>query len=456
MSFPSDFVWGAATSSYQIEGAVHEGGRGDSIWDLFCRTPGAIYKGHNGFVACDHYHRYAEDADLLKGLGAQAYRFSIAWPRIQPTGVGPANQAGLDFYDRLVDALLARGIDPYVTLYHWDLPTALHYEGGWANPDIPQQFGEYTTHVAKKLGDRVKNWMTHNEPQCSIYLGCGAGIHAPGWKRSFEELRVMVRNVLLSHGYSTLALKAEIPGCKVGMAPVGQTCIPASRSAEDIAAAKHQMLGIRADSLWEMPLWLDPIVFGEYREDVLRDPIAVPHLSDADLKVIHQPMDFLGLNIYSAPIIKAGEGGKPTALDDSIDDPLTAFRWLVRPESLYWGPKISHERYGLPIYITENGLSNVDWVGLDGKVQDPQRIDFTRRYLTELGRAVDDGVPVEGYFHWSLLDNFEWAEGYKERFGLIHVDFTTGTRTPKQSYHWYREVISSNGESLRADPSTVS
>jgi beta-glucosidase len=442
-SFPKDFLWGAATAAYQIEGAWNEDGRGSSVWDRFCDTPGKVWEGHSGRTACDHYHRFREDLRLMQNLGLQAYRFSISWTRILPTGRGKVNSKGLDFYDRLVDGLLAAKVRPFCTLFHWDYPTGLSDRGGWLHRDSPGWFADYTAVVAQRLGDRIGDWMTFNEPQCFIGLGHGTGTHAPGLKRPMRQQLKMVRHVQLAHGLAVSVLRAacsQLP--RIGWAPVGVVWYPHTSKPADVRAARVGTLACGRDHLFNNTHWSDPVVLGRVAPEARRAyGKLLPDYSDEDLRIMAQPLDFYGVNIYQGTPVRAGRGGKPEAVPFGPGNPRTAFQWNVTPESLRWGPKFLHERYRLPLYITENGLSNTDWVAEDGKVHDPQRIDFTRRYLRELRRAVGEGVPVRGYFHWSLLDNFEWAEGYKQRFGLVHVDYQTQKRTPKDSYFWYRDVI---------------
>lgn len=439
-----------ATASYQIEGAVNEDGRGPSTWDMMCGKPGAIHLGHTGAEACDHYHRYAEDVALMKELGVKGYRFSLAWPRIMPEGTGAVNEKGLEFYDRLVDALLEAGIEPWVTLFHWDLPLALYHRGGWLNPESPKWFADYARVVVDRLGDRVGHWFTLNEPQCFIGLGTWDGIHAPGDKLRWAEVLLGAHHALLAHGMSTQVIRARAKRpSKVGYAPVGTTFVPETDAAADINAALTAMFRVNARTPWQNTWWMDPVFFGQYPEDGLKLYAGeVPDYTDADMKTISEPLDFFGANIYTGIPVRAGASGEPELVRYPVGAPQTAFRWWVRPECLYWGPKFLFERYGKAIVISENGLSNQDWVHLDGAVHDPQRIDFLHRHLSNLKRAMNEGVPADGYFQWSMLDNFEWGEGYKERFGLVYVDYQTQKRTPKDSYYWYRDQIVKNGADL--------
>ena len=449
MSFPKGFVWGAAAASYQIEGAYADDGRGLSVWDAFSHRAGKVYNGETGDVACDHYHRYKEDVALMREIGLKAYRLSISWSRIMPEGVGTVNQAGLDFYDKLIDELLANDIQPYVTLFHWDLPLALHHRGGWLNRFSFDWFADYTRVVVARLGDRVRNWMTFNEPSVFTMLGYVSGIHAPGDQIAEGEKYRIAHHVLMSHGKSSQMIRAHVPNAKIGIAANGTMGIPATSSQADIDAARNFMFDASEDqSLWLTNWWSDPIMFGAYPKGVEKIAEYLPPTWEEDLSVIHQPFDFFGLNVYWGDYVSAGEDGKPQMQGKYPGYPVTAFQWHVTPEVLRWGPRFLYERYKLPIYITENGLSNSDWVALDGKVHDPQRIDFTQRYLQQLSMAGDDGVALGGYFHWSIMDNFEWAEGMRQRFGLVHVDFRTQKRTLKDSAYWYRDVIRANGSNL--------
>lgn len=450
MSFPNDFVWGAAAASYQVEGGARDDGKGPSVWDMMCRKEGAIWEGHSGDVACDHYHLWAQDVAIMKEIGLKGYRLSISWPRVIPAGTGKVNAKGLAFYDRLIDALLDAGIQPWVTLFHWDYPYELYCRGGWLSPESPDWFAEYAQVVVKKLGDRVRNWMTLNEPQCFIGLGMRDGLHAPGDKLGWAEVLRAAHHALLAHGRGVQVIRAHAKAApRVGYAPVGMVRYPATDSRKDIDAARTDMFSITTKTQWNNTWWMDPIFKGEYPADgleVFKD--CLPAVGPRDMKTISQPLDFFGANIYNGQPIRAGRGGKPEIVKRPQGFPLTAFYWPVEPKALYWGPRFFHERYGKPIVITENGLSCTDWVALDGRVHDPLRIDFTARYLRELARASADGVPVQGYFHWSILDNFEWAEGYKQRFGMVYVDYPTGKRILKDSAYWYKQVIAANGANL--------
>lgn len=449
MSFQDNFIWGVSTASYQIEGANQEDGRGECVWDMMCRKPGAVFDNHNGATACDHYHRYQEDVDLMKQLGVQGYRFSISWPRIYPSGTGAINPKGLDFYSRLVDSLLEAGIQPWATLFHWDYPLDLYHRGGWLNPDSPKWFADYTETIVNHLGDRVQHWFTQNEPQCYVGLGLWQGVHAPGDKLGWKEVLLASKHSMMAHGLAVQALRAgSSQPCKIGMAPVGQPFAPATDSPEDIEAARQMTFAAGGKTPWQNTLWMDPVLLGTYPQEILNNfPDEAPPISDQDLKIMHQPVDFFGVNTYNADVVRAGENG-PEVLGRAPGAPQTAIRWWIQPNAIEWAARFFYERYNLPIIVTENGMANTDFVSLDGKCHDPQRIDFLHRSLQGLKRAAQDGVPIHGFFQWSLMDNFEWAEGYSQRFGLIHVDYETFKRTPKDSYYWYQEVIRANAENL--------
>jgi beta-glucosidase len=408
-----------------------------------------VWRGQTGKRACDHYHRYAEDITLMQKIGLSAYRLSIAWPRILPRGTGETNAPGLDFYDRLIDALLDANVTPWVTLFHWDYPLELYRRGGWLNRESPSWFASYADLVAERLGDRVKHWITINEPQVFVDAGLREGRHAPGDCLALSEVLLAAHHVLLAHGLAVQALRSRVPNVNIGFSPVALTSTPATSSAADRAAAKQWMFGTRKRTLRTNAWWMDTALFGEYPSDgVELFGNAMPEIGPRDLATIHQPLDFFGANIYDAECVRADETGAPVPVPPAPGAPASAFDWPITPEALYFGPKLLHERYGLPVVITENGLSTRDWVSLDGAVHDSGRVDFLNRHLVELARAVSEGVPVDGYFHWSILDNFEWAHGYKHRFGLVHVDFETQKRTLKDSAHRYSEIIASNGASL--------
>jgi len=449
-SFPASFTWGAATSAYQIEGAVGADGRGRSVWDDFCRLPGKVADGQNGDGACDHYHRWAEDVALMRDLGLNAYRFSVAWPRVMPAGTGSVNAAGLAFYDRLVDGLLAAGIEPWVTLFHWDYPSELYRRGGWLHPESPRWFADYARVVVERLSDRVSHWMTLNEAQCFVYLGHQRGEHGPGDQLELRDVLRVAHHSLLAHGLGAQVIRAHAKKpSRIGWAPTGDVAVPATTSAADVAAAREAYWSVAGDHVWNQAWWMDPVLRGHYPEQGLRAyGGAVPAFTAEEMRTIHQPLDFFGLNTYNGYVVRAGADGRPERIAREPGAATTHMQWHITPAALYWGPRWVHERYRLPVVITENGMAGHDWVHLDGRVPDPARIDYLSRYLAELRRAIADGVPVEGYFHWSLLDNFEWAEGYRRRFGLIHVDYTTQQRTLKDSARWYAEVIRQNGANI--------
>jgi beta-galactosidase len=449
-SFPPGFVWGAAAASYQIEGAWDADGKGASVWDMLAHQKGRVWEGHTGDVACDHYRRHREDVGLMSKIGLQAYRLSVSWPRVLPEGVGAVNEAGLGFYDRLVDELLAAKITPWVTLFHWDFPYELFLRGGWLNPDSAKWFSEYTAVVVDRLSDRVSHWITLNEPQCFIGLGHLTGEHAPGLKLGLREVLQAGHHALLAHGLSVQTIRARAKTSPIiGWAPVGSVHYPITPTPENIAAAYSGMDSVWPENCWNNRWWGDAPVLGSYPEQGLRAYGAdAPRFRDSDFDIIKQPLDFYGCNIYSATPTQAGPNGEVRVAPLPAGFPHTHFLWKRTDDALYWGAKFLHERYKLPIVVTENGLSLNDWVCRDGAVHDPQRIDFLHRYLLGLHRAMRDGVDVRGYFHWSIMDNFEWAEGYKHRFGLIHVDYETQARTLKDSALWYRDVIRSHGANL--------
>lgn len=442
LSFPSNFLWGAATCAYQIEGAWDEDGRGESIWDRFSHTPGNIIDGSNGDIACDHYHRWPEDIALMKSLGLRAYRFSIAWPRILPDGRGRVNQAGLDFYRRLVDGLLEAGITPFATLYHWDLPQALQDAGGWPARATAEAFVEYADVVSTALGDRVTNWITHNEPWCISFLSHMLGIHAPGLRDPYTALRA-AHHVLLSHGWAVPVIRANSPGAEVGITLNLEWKDAASRSAADLDATRA------ADSLanrW----FLDPLYGRQYPADGVADfadalPNGLDFVEPGDMAAIAVPTDFLGLNYYTRAVNRA-------EVDDNLpqvifpDRPRTDIGWEVYPEGFYKLLNRLHFDYSVPkLYVTENGASYNIGPDAGGRVPDAPRLDYLRRHMAAAHHAIANGVPLAGYFVWSLMDNFEWAEGYTQRFGIVWVDYNTQERLPKDSALWYRQVIADNG-----------
>jgi beta-glucosidase len=438
VNFPSGFLFGAATAAYQIEGAANEDGRRPSIWDTFSHQPGNVLHGDTGDIAADHYHRLDEDLDLMPELGLRAYRFSIAWPRVQPDGRGPLNQAGIDFYRRLLDGLHTRGIEPWVTLYHWDLPQALDHEGGWLNRDTASRFADYASLMLEQFDGLARRWITLNEPWCSAFLGYYEGRFAPG-HRNYDEAITAVHHLLLAHGLGTAAIRAASADAEVGITCNLVDIVPATPADETAAAA--------AD-MEENRLFLDPVFRGHYpadAPDLLRDPDVV---REGDLSLISAPLDFFGLNYYIREAIAADSqepyrgwrrvpaAGDLTSKGDGIaPDGLTAILTRVARE---YAPN-------LPIYITESGAPYNDYIDPEGRVSDPERIDYLAQHFRAARAAIDAGVDLRGYFVWSLLDNFEWDSGYAMRFGLIFVEYSTQRRIPKASAYWYRDVIRTNG-----------
>lgn len=448
-SFPDGFVWGVATSAYQIEGAVTEGGRGPSIWDTFSHTAGAVAGGDTGDVATDHYHRYRQDVDLLAELGVAAYRFSISWPRIQPEGRGPARAEGLAFYDRLIDALLERGIAPAVTLYHWDLPQALEDAGGWPERDTAHRFAEYAVAVHDVFGDRVDLWSTLNEPWCSAFLGYHCGRHAPGRREPGAALAA-VHHLLLGHGLAVQALledarPAERFAITLNLSPV----LPAADRPEDAQAA-HLIDGL------QNRVFLDALLRGGYTSDVVRATSGIcdwGFVRDGDERLISQPLDLLGVNYYAPMRVaadprSAGHHEYPATAGVRVlppDGPLTAMGWQISPGSFTELLVRLGREYAIPILITENGAAFLDVADETGRIADRARVAFLRAHVRAVHAAIEQGVDVRGYFAWSLLDNFEWAEGYAKRFGLVHVDFDTLDRRAKDSARWFAGVVARNG-----------
>jgi beta-glucosidase len=434
-AFPDDFVWGAATAAYQIEGAVDEDGRGESIWDRFCATPGKVRNGETGAVACDFYHRYPEDIRLLEELGLDALRFSIAWPRILPEGRGRVNQAGLDFYDRLVDELLARGVQPYPTLYHWDLPQPLEDAGGWPARATAEAFVEYVDAVASRLSDRVTHWITHNEPWVAAWLGYGSGEHAPG-RTSPADALAAAHHLLLSHGWAAEVLRRASSDAEVGITLNLVPAYPAGDADGDRLAARH------TDGFFNR-WFLDPLFRSQYPADMLEyfAPDGPP-VAGGDLEAIAAPLDFLGVNYYSRQVLCANpDGGRPLVVRVP-ESSYTDMQWEIYPEGLFDLLVRVREDYDPPpISITENGAAFADHRDHDGEVNDPERLAYVADHLAAVGRAIEAGVPVRGYFLWSLLDNFEWAHGYSKRFGIVFVDYPTLERVPKASARWYRDFV---------------
>jgi beta-glucosidase len=443
MKLPDGFLLGVATAAYQIEGAAGEDGRAPSIWDTFCRTPGKVHHGDTGDIACDHYHRMESDLDLLSELGVGAYRFSIAWPRVLPDGSGRANQKGIDFYRRLLDGLHARGITPMATLYHWDLPQTLGDRGGWRNRDTAQRFAEYVAVVAEALGEQVPFWVTVNEPWCSAFVGHLEGRHAPG-ETSLEAAIHAAHHLLLAHGLGVQALRAANVKGSVGVTLNLSDVTAVSDQPEDLSAAA------RIDGN-ENRWFLDPIFKASYPPDMTSWYAASVDLSplrDSDLEVIGVPIDFLGVNYYEQHVVKAdtGEAIHGAAKLRPVP-PVTDSGVSVRPQGLAKVlRRVAGEYTSLPLYVTENGAAFNDYITPEGRVEDPERVDYLSQHIDAVGRHVSDGVDVRGYFVWSLFDNLEWADGYSRRFGLIFVDFGTQERIVKSSGRWYRDLIASQHE----------
>ncbi|MFI6933307.1 GH1 family beta-glucosidase [Streptomyces sp. NPDC050287] len=463
LSFPPGFIWGAATAAYQVEGAAAEDGRTPSIWDTFSHTPGKVRNGDTGDIAADHYHRYRGDVALMKELGLKAYRFSISWSRVQPTGRGPAVERGLDFYRRLTDELLEAGITPVVTLYHWDLPQELEDAGGWPHRDTARRFADYTEIMARALGDRVGQWTTLNEPWCSAFLGYGSGVHAPGRTDPAATLRA-AHHLNLAHGQAIGVLRANLPAS-------AQTSItfnlhevrPLTGSPEDAEAAR------RIDAVGNR-IFTGPVLDGAYPEDLLADTARIVDwaelVHDGDLAEISRPIDVLGVNYYAPTVVSMADGGagagttkndghgasdhSPWTGSEHVDfhlanDDLTAMNWAIDPNGLHTLlTALAASHPGLPLMVTENGAAFDDYISPEGQVNDPQRIAYLRSHLDAVRRAVADGADVRGYFLWSLLDNFEWGYGYSKRFGAVYVDYSTQRRIPKASARWYAEVIRRN------------
>ena len=448
LGFSKDFIWGAATAAYQIEGAYNEDGKGLNVWDAYASDGNHIKYKENGNVACDHYHRWKEDIALMKEIGIRAYRFSVSWTRILPDGIGKVNEKGIKFYSDLVDELIKNDIIPMITLYHWDYPLALHDRGGWLNPDSSEWFLEYTKVVVDALSDRVSYWMTINEPQCEIGCGHLDGVHAPFEKHNARDLLIMGRNVLLSHGkaadYIRNNAKTE---AKIGYAPTGPCALPKDDSPEAIEFARKKTFEAGNDHFaYSNAYWSDPIFLGKYPDDLIEKyGDLVPKFTDEEWKLVTTPLDFYGMNIYYA-----NESDKNGEYSDVYfqGKMSTNIGWPLTPDVLYWSSKFMYQRYGKPIIITENGMASHDWVCVDGKVHDSYRIDYLTRYLRGYRRAAEEGVPLIGYLQWSLMDNYEWSQGYTQRFGMIYVDYPTQKRTIKDSGYWYKNIIETNGEAL--------
>ncbi len=440
--FPQNFLWGTATAAYQVEGAVHEDGRGPSIWDTFSHTPGKTFEGQTGDVSDDFYHRYQGDVALMQRLGCKGFRFSIAWPRVFPQGTGTPNPKGLDFYKRLLDALNAAGIEPFCTLFHWDLPQALQDQGGWTNRATSHAFADYAHYTVSQLSDRITHWMTTNEFDSFIDGGYGSGENAPGLQLPRRELVAARHNAVLAHGLGVQAIRAAATRpVLVGLAEDISGCMPAIEDAAHIHAAE---IALREENAQ----YITVILEGRYTDKYLRDlgPDA-PHFTPEELKTISAPIDFLGINIYTTQeVVPAEAPDGYLIVPRPATYPHMASDWLfINPQAIYWTPKLVSSLWGVKtLYITENGCSSDDVLRPDGKVLDSDRVMYLRNYLAQMQRGVAEGIPIRGYFLWSLLDNYEWGSGYSKRFGITYVDFKTETRTPKLSYDFYREVIAKN------------
>ncbi len=450
--FGKNFAWGAAASAYQVEGRAEGDGCGKTVWDTFCEQK-RVYEGQDARIACDQIHRYKEDFALMRTMGIRHYRFSLNWARILPEGTGKINPAGIAFYQDMLKSLKENGITPYITLFHWEFPQALQDRGGWKNPESVEWFAEYARVAAEHFGEDCEYFITFNEPECFLGLGYLRGEHAPGLKLPCEDVFAMTHNVLKAHGAAVKALRKyagrEI---KVGFAPTCGVAMPASEEALDVEAARRRYFSFPAEPdnwTWNVSWFTDPVCLGHYPEEGLkRFAPYLPEITKEDMELICQPIDFLGQNIYNGYEVRAGKQGEIIDVPRYPGFPKTASQWPVTPMCLYWGSRFLYERYGLPLYITENGMSCHDMIAPDGRVHDPDRITFLDGYLSCLKRAVEEGVDVRGYFLWSFLDNFEWARGYSERFGIVYVDYPTQKRIVKDSAYWYRRVIESNGEIL--------
>lgn len=453
--FPAGFHFGVATSAHQIEGASREGGRGESVWDRFAATPGRVKDASTPDVACDHFHLWREDIALMRELGLDSYRLSTGWTRILPTGTGAPEARGLAFYDRLIDGLLAAGITPFVTLNHWDLPQALDERGGWGARATADAFVVYADAVTAKLGDRVKHWITHNEPWCIATLGHEEGCHAPARRDPAEALRV-AHHLLLSHGWAVPVIRRNAPGAQVGLTTMVTAVESASSSPADVDAAR------RLDGTFNR-WFLDPLFRGRYPEDAIADRVRRGHLASADMPFVHAadlaaiavPTDFVGINYYSRAVVKAGPDGEPVGVPQAPPEQLTEMGWEVRPQAFYDVlVRITRDYSPRAIHVTENGAAFADPPPVNGRVSDPRRVDFLRSHLAAALRAIETGVPLAGYFAWSLLDNWEWAEGYTRRFGLYRVDFETQQRTIKDSALFYRDVVAARAVAGAAQQSS--
>ena len=450
--FRDDFVWGVASSAYQVEGRDPQDGAGRMIWDTFTEEGGTL-DGKDASVTCDHMHRYKEDYKLMRLLGVKAYRFSVSWSRIMPEGTGTVNEKAVAMYRDMILTMKENGITPYLTMYHWEFPQALQDRGGWLNEEVIRWFGEYAKVVAENFSDICENFITLNEPQCFVGLGHLRGVHAPGKKLSYPETFQIAHNALRAHGQAVIQLRkyAKQP-IRIGYAPTCGMAYPASNKPQDIEAARKVLFSFynpMDNWTWNVAWFNDPVFLGRYPEQGLEKfKEYLPEITQEDMELIAQPVDFMGQNIYNGYIVRAGADGEPEFVDRPAGFPKTAAGWPVTPECLYWGVKFLYERYKMPLYITENGMSCHDIVSRDGQVHDTDRITFLDKYLSALQQASDDGADVRGYFLWTFLDNFEWDKGYNERFGIVYVDFATQKRIAKDSAYWYQRVMEENGKML--------
>ncbi len=458
--FPPGFAWGASTAAMQVEGYPYADGGGRSVWSVLDNEPDKVKDHSNNLVADDTYHRWAQDIPLMKQIGIDSYRLSIGWPRVLPEGRGTPNAKALDYYDKLLDGLLHAGITPWVTVYHFDYPEALEQAGGWMHADSPRWLADYAHLLSARYSDRVTHWLTINEPNIFWSFSSEAGMMPPFHKRSHEELATGAHHILLAHGRATQAIRAAARRpVEVGLPFAGQFSLPATESAPDVAAARESSFAVQEQELGAPgipPLlflgnswWLDPIYLGHYPEGALKAVPTLEKLATAeDVAVIHQPVEYCAINLYFGPHVRAGVSGATEKVQEPADAPRSHYGWLITPELLYWAPRFLHERYGKPVVVTENGLSLPGKPGPDGKVHDPERSAFLKSYLRAYLRASREGVPLRGYFHWSLLDNWEFTSGYLEQFGLIYVDRQTQARTVKDSAATYTEIVRSQGASL--------
>jgi beta-glucosidase len=447
MEFPKNFLWGAASSACQTEGWPLSDGGGASVWDAFCAKPGRIFENEDCSVACDGYHRFREDVGILASLGLQAYRFSVSWARVDPQGDGNWNEAGLRYYDEVVGCCLMHGVEPFLTLHHWELPQALEARGGWRSRETAEAFARYAGMIAARFRGRVKHYLTLNEPQCVVFLGHVSGEHAPGRQLPPADVFTVWKNLMLAHGLALRAVKAADPDAAVGVASTGRICYPET-SADEQAAREETFALHNGDWLFTHAMFLDPICRGSLTADPGSQLAALAEtVLPAEWAAMRAAPDFIGLNIYNGTPVRSRADGGAVYVPRCPGFARTATKWPVTEQVMYWGPVFAHERYGLPLYITENGLSCNDRLYLDGQPHDADRIDFLKRYLRQLSSAAE-AADVRGYFHWSLTDNFEWNRGYSERFGLVYIDYSTQRRILKDSARWFSGVAASNGAAV--------